>query len=303
MAFQRAPRPEAKVADGPLIRKQNIITLLGAIEHDKTVNLHESIYPYIPLYRQEGVDLEKYYSDHSATAYKEIVKNNFVHNVENGFTSQLAESMPLFANKEGRLGEYIQAKVIKTAKQDDQGNSFIDLIVEIDNAWIGTTDPLAPKDIPSKMTFLVDVTTATGGDKFDRKIDSFRKILLKHGERANVKCYKNEYGALGLERPKLLVVKEGDYIEKVGAMLGDCVTQSAGDVFSINKPETFDKEYRKYFQDLIESFGKNAEQNIQYIDSLPHDNVKRAHLKAEYQKIVAFVEAYKKTPLTKKRNA
>jgi hypothetical protein len=303
MAFQRAPRPDAQMIDGPYIQKQNIQNLLSTVSSDKTINLHESIYPYIPLYKQQGVDLEGYYSNHAVTARQDFVKDDFVHNNEHGFAAQLAESLPLLANKEGRLGDYVKAKVTKTAKQDDQGNSFVDLVVEIDNTWIGSSDPLAPKNMPTKMTFLVDVTTSTEGDLIDKKIAALRGNLLLYGERANVKCYKDADGVLGLERPKLLVAKESDYIQKVGSMLGDCVTQLAGDSFSINKPEIFEREYRKFFQDFMDSLGKNAEQNIQYIDSLSHDNVKRARLAVEYKKIVAFVEAYKKTPVTKKRSA
>lgn len=303
MAFQRAPRPEVKVVDGPQIQKQNIQNLLSAISFDKTINRHETIYPYIPLYKQEGIDIEKYYSEHAGTSGREVVKDNFVHNKEHGVSAQLMESLLLLANKEGRLGEYLKVKVTKTSKQDDQGNSFIDLILEIENTWVGSNDPNAPKDVLSKMTFLVDVTTATEGEMSEKKMGSLRGKFLLYGEKANVKCYQSKNGTLGLERPKLLVAKEGDYIQKVGALLGDCVMQLAGDAFSINKPEAFDREYRKYFQDFVESLGKNAKQNIQYIDSLPHDNPKRATLQAEYQKIVAFVEAYKKTPVTKKRNA
>ncbi len=301
--FQRAPRPEPKVAESPQIQNQNIQTLLRAVENDKNVNHHESIYPYISLYKQEGIDIEKYYREHAVSSSSEVIKDDFVHNKKHGFAAQLAESMPLLANKEGRLGEYIRAKVTKTAKQDDQGNDFIDLVAEIENTWIGTNDPDAPKDIPAKMTFLVDITTATSGEIFDKKINALRDKHLLYGEKATVKCYKDGHGILGLERPKLLVAKEADYIQKVGTLLGDCVTQSAGDAFSINKPETFDREYRKYFLDFVESLGKSAEQNIQYIESLSHDNPKRVRLQAEYQKIVAFVDAYKKTPITRKRSA
>ena len=303
MVFQRAPKPDAQVIDGPYIQKQNIQNLLNAVSLDKAINLHESIYPYIPLYKQQGVDLEGYYSNHAVTSSRDAIKDDFVHNNEHGFAAQLAESLPLLANKQGRLGEFIQAKVTKTAKQDDQGNSFVDLVIEIENSWIGSDDPDAPKDVSSKMSFLIDVTTATEGEIFDKKIGSLRDVFLLYGEKANVKCFKDENGFLGLERPKLLAAREGGYIQKVGAALGDCVTQSAGDAFSINKPEIFDREYRKYFQDLVDSLGKNAGQNIQYIDSLSHDNPKRARLQSEYKKIVAFVEAYKKTPVTKKRSA
>ncbi len=305
MAFQRAPRQELKVADGPQIQKQNIQNLLSAASFDKTIYRHENYFDYIRLYKekQQDFDLKKYYSDHAVTSSVDVIKDNFLHNNEHGVVSQLAESMPLFANKEGRLGECLRAKVTKTSKQDDQGNSFIDLVVEIENIWVGSDDPDAPKDVPPKMTFLIDVTTATEGIIFDKKVGSLRDKFLLYGEKANVKCYQNEYGVLGLDRPKLLIAKEADYIEKVGASLGSCVTQLAGDSFSINRPEAFDKEYRKYFLDFMESLGKNAEQNIQYIESLSHDNSKRALLQSEYKKIVAFVEAYKKTPVTKKRNA
>lgn len=303
MTFQRAPRPLAQVAAGPLAHAQKIKNLLSMVSLDQEVNRHETIYPYIPLYKQVGIDIEKYYSSHAITAGIDTVKDNFLHNKENSPASRLVELMPLLANKEGRLGEFLKVNVVKTAKQDDQGNSFIDLIVEIENTWIGSDDPLAPKEVPSKMSFLVDVTTATKGEIFDKKTESLRNGFLLYGEKANVKCYKNENGDLGLERPKILVAKEADFIEKVGAALGGYLTQLNSGLFSINDPEAFDKEYRKYFLDFLDSVGKNAEQNIQHIASLSQDNSKRARLQAEYQKIVTFIEVYKKTPLTKKRKA
>jgi hypothetical protein len=50
------------------------------------------------------------------------------------------------------------------------------------------------------------------------------------------------------------------------------------------------------------SIGENAKDNISYMKSLAPDS-KRQTLIREYEKIVAFVEAYKKTPLTRKRSA
>jgi hypothetical protein len=195
----------------------------------------------------------------------------------------------------------MQAVVTKTAKQDDQGGSFIDLVIEIKNDWIANGAPKEMQNVPSKMIFLVDVSTNLDEEASSHKRGSLRDHFLLYGEKAKVLCYEDSFGELGIERPKILVTKSPDYLEQVGGSLGTCITQLASDKFSINSPHKFNEEYRAYFLDFMTAIGENAKANAEYIGRLSNDNEKRKKLKAEYEKIAAFVEVYKKTPVTRPR--
>ncbi len=299
MVFQRAPKPTSvlNVESSP---QQNIKSLLQAAETDPSINRHETIYTYLSQYQKQGVDLEGWYREHLVTKGSENIQNNFLKNKHFGFAAELAETLPLFANAQGRLGDFITAKVTKTAKQDDQGNSFIDLVVQLENRWLASED-LPMKNVPSKMTFLVDTTTAFGSRLHD-KMHAFRKQHLDSGKRGSVKCFKDEDGSLGIERAKIIVLKQPDYLEKVGSTLGDCVTQLAGDKFSINKPEVFNSVYREYFKDFVIAVGENAQANIVYLRGTV-SSPQHVALIQEYEKITAFVEAYKKTPIKRTKQA
>lgn len=306
MAFQRVPKAEIGVEQkgdtAPYSNVSSMRTTLKAIQSDPKLHRHETIYEYLEPYRQQGVDLQKWYEAHATTTHRDEIKNAFLKNKHHSEAAELAETLPLFANTEGRLGENIRVTVTKTAKQDDQGNSFIDLVIEVHNTWLATDAPKYLQNAPAKMTFLVDMTTADDM-LLEKKINAFRNNFLLYGKKANVKCYKNEHGTLGIERAKVVVTKQSDYIEKTGSTLGDCLTQTAGDKFLINKPEKFDEQYRAYFMDLMTAIGENAQANIVYMKSLVPDP-KRTLLIHEYEKMIAFVEAYKKTPLTRtKRTA
>lgn len=278
-----------------------IRSLLDAALHDATINRHASYYHFRDEYdqRKGKGSLDALIAQGPHTQKTEQIKEGFVQGKEIPLIAQLAETLPLYANTPGRLGEYVQAKVTKTAKPDDQGGSFIDLIVEIENSWIAEAAPKEFQDIPRKMSFLIDVTVF--GSSYDNKISSLRNNLLLYGQKAKVLCYEDSLGALGIERPKIIVAKTQEYMEQVGAKLGPCVTQLASDKFAINSTKGFDKAYRDYFLDFMTAIAENAQANADYIDTLSHDNERRAKLRAEYLKIVHFVEAYKKTPADRPR--
>jgi hypothetical protein len=304
--LSRIPRTEVQkptIEDGP-INNQDILTTLRAVKSDPAIYRTSNIYQFIDLYKQQGVDIVAWYENHKKTKKVEQIQDDFLTNRHHGFSADLAELLPLFANAQGRVGDYFETSVTKTSKQDDQGNSFIDLVIEVKNTFLTTLEaPKELQDSPVKMTFLVDVTTVNkDSDVYNKKTVALRMEHLMRGEMANVQCYQNSFGDLGIIRPKILIAKQPDYLEKVGASLGDCITQQAGDKFLINKPVKFDEQYRSYFLDLMTSIGENAKDNISYMKSLAPDS-KRQTLIREYEKIVAFVEAYKKTPLTRKRSA
>ncbi len=301
--IQRAPRQEGKteIKISPE-SSTDILHTLWAVEHDPELNKHANMYTFKEEYKARGIDLEGEFAKRAKSSHGEAIQNTFLANKHNSFAASLAETLPLYANKKGRLGEYVQANVVKTAKPDDQGNSFIDLVLEVKNTWLATDAPKSMQDVPAKMTFLIDVTTADGGQKYENKLNSLKDAFLVRGQKANVLCYKNEFGDLGIDRPKIVVQQSADNLEKLGGKLGTSITKLAADSFSINKPDMFDKTYREYFLDLMTAIGENAASNFAYLKSLEPDT-KRDMLAKEYEKIVKFIEAYKKTPVTKERKS
>ena len=249
-----------------------------------------TIYTFKDLYNRKGEDLLAYYEQQAHTRGKEQIQDNFLHNVEHGPIAQLAEKLPLLANQKGRLGEYISAKVTKTLKQDDQGNSFIDLVMELTNDYVEHLD----KDVPRKMTLLVDVSI-NGGDRKKGKEYAMQQVFLDPARKANVKCYTDGF-SLGIERPKIMVTQEEDFMKKVGERLGSHVTSSASDVFSITHEEQFNKEYRAYFRDLMQAVAENARENIRYMKDKGYEDKYHRGLAKEYEKIASFADVYEKTP-------
>ncbi len=310
MVFQRAPKkidlPNPKI--GQLEARKTthsyieVQAAINGVKYDPTVNHQANLYQFKEKYKGRGIDLDLVFAQGLHTEHGEAIKDAFLQNKEGGPAAILAETLPMYANVPGRLGENIQARITKTAKQDDQGGSFIDLIIEIKNTWLAQGAPKELQDIPAKMTFLVDVTAAEDGEKYFNKMESFKRKMLSRGARAKVLCYENEFGDLGIEKPKIIIAKSPNYLEKVGGALGTYITQSAGDKFTINSPEAFNTEYRAYFLDLITAIGENATANATYMKSLSPDP-KRQALIREYEKIVAFIEAYKKTPVTRTKQS
>ena len=274
---------------------QDLLNVIQGVAHDSELNKHANYYSFRDAYRNIGKDLDAEFASRKQSSKTEGIHEDFMGRKLHSFDSQLGETLPLYANKKGRLGDNIQANVFKTAKQDDQGNSFVDLVMEVKNNWLATDAPLEMQDIPAKFTFLIDVTTAQGGDYFHHKEHALKKELLEKGANASVLCYEDGLGKLGIERPKLLVRQNPVQLMKFGHRLGQSMTKLAYDKFSINRPESFDREYREYFADLMNAIGENAASNAAYIRSLPPDP-KRIALAKEYEKIVKFVEAYNKTP-------
>lgn len=271
--------------------KQNARKLVDFMDCETRKERNQpNMYTFQELYRKKGEDLLAYYEKQAKTRGADQVRENFLHNIENGVVAQLAEKLPLLANRKGRLGDYASAKVFKTLKYDDQGNSFIDLVIEMTNEYAGEVD----KDSPRKMTFLVDISTNVG-EKKKAKEHAMHREFLDPARKANVKCYQDGFG-LGIERPKLTVTQEEHFIEAVGEKLGVLVSKRAGDTFLITNDEKFDREYRKYFLDLLKAIGENATANIDYMNDKGYRDKHHRDLIAEYEKIVRFVSAYEKTP-------
>lgn len=297
--LQRAPQPEKLEKDSTIIIPTDVLNTIQAVKYDPKIKATPMyMRDFVEDYKKLGKDIVAEFAKRPKSLNTEGIRNDFLGDREGSLATNLSETLPLYANVEGRLGEYIQVSVTKTAKEDDQGNSFIDLIIEVKNKWLANGAPKELQDVPEKMTFLVDITTAESGKVFENKMGSFKDKMLLYGERANVMCYRDANGNVGIERPKILVKQNANNLEKFGTKLGECITRTASDRFSINRPNTFDKLYREYFSDLMTAIAENAASNSAYIKSLEPD-AKRLALAREYDKIVKFVEVYKKTPVTK----
>lgn len=285
----------------PLITS-NILDTLQAAETNPEIHRKVNYYMMRDAYRAKGLDLDAMYSARPTSRKREGIQNQFMRNDKGAPSASLAEVLPLYANTEGRLGDYIESRVTKTLKQDDQGNSFIDLVIELKNTWIANGAPAELQDVPEKMTFLVDVTVDGDSERFDNKIVALKEEHLLPGRKASVLGYADAYGNLGVERPKLLVKQDGKRLAVLGSRLGECITRHAADRFTISKPGSFNAMYREYFLNLMLAVRENALFNIAYMKSLVPDPRRTALIK-EYEKIVKFVDVYKKTPATKSRNA
>ncbi len=281
--------------------ENDINDTLQAVETNPAINKKANYYDFRKRYQEKGIDLDAEFAKRRKTIRGEHIKNDFFNDVEGSAEANLAEMLPLYANAPGRLGDYLQVSVTKTAKQDDGGNNFIDLIIEVKNTWIAGA-PKELQDVPAKMTFLVDVTVSNDAARFRDKVHALEQEHLLPGKKAEVLCYEDDFGKLGTERPKILVKQNGKNLEDLSTKLGECINRLASDKFIINKPEAFDRLYRAYFSDLMSAIAENAAVNSVYLKSLVPDP-KRASLAREYDKIVKFVEAYKKTPITKSRTA
>jgi hypothetical protein len=274
---------------------QTVQKLYTFVEQDPSAVDHTAnMYEFVDRYKEKGIDLPGLYSKLPETSKRDEVVEKFAHGVSNDHIASLAETLPLLANEQGRLGDWVTATVTKTARPDDQGNSFIDLVVTLENDWL--TQPGAPKearDVPKRMTFLVDVTSNEEAVAWKRK--KLREHFLDKGKQANVLCYEGRLGDLGIDRPKILVAKTREYMEHVGVTLGRSVAQHASDSFSITNPEKFNRLYREYFLEFVQSIKDNATQNIAYLKTLPMTTANVALMK-EYEKIVTFTSLYEKTP-------
>lgn len=257
-----------------------------------------NIYTFKDLYEKKGEDLLAYYESQAHTRAKERIQDDFLNNVEHGEAAQLAEKLPLLANQKGRLGDYVQAKITKTLKQDDQGNSFIDLVIELTNDYVGEIDT----ETPRKMTLLVDIGT-NEGEKRKRKEFALQRGFLDVARKANVKCYSDGF-SLGIERPKIIVTQEEGFVKKVGERLGSYIAQHASASFTITHDEKFNEQYRNYFKDLMKAIRENAIANIHYMVNVK--GFSDAHHRAlitEYEKIARFATVYEKTPTHRIQNS
>ncbi len=248
-------------------------------------------------YKNKGKDLNVLFAGLPTTRHKGQIEKDFVDNKEHSSLARFSEMLPLLANKEGRLGEYFDVKVTKTAKMDDEGNSFVDLVVEMTNNFVKGNENFP--NVHPHVALCVDVTT--NKDKEGMKEDILRKFNLDTGEMANVLCYQNEYGVLGIDAPKVVVLEDRELLLGVSQDFSKYVVKR-GEQFVVTNDKKFDEVYREYFSKFLESIRQNVLKNISELVVTKGDlktNQKRKALKDSYQAIVDFIDAYKKTPTIK----
>ena len=264
-----------------------IKTLDEVQEH--TISAHE----YHKKYQAEGQDLDKLYKGFPVTKGRENMKKSFMENKEHGSAAQLAELLPLLANKPGRLGQYCSANVDKTAQPDDIGAGFVDDIFELklDRQYLADN---GLEDVKPTVRFSVDVSSDPGA--YTGKNNALRGNFLAIGSKAATLCYTDErMGKLGIELPKIVVYEGEDIISAVSETIKGTTTSTGNDSFMVKNSERFDQAYQEYFKELINSIYLNLDDCIDYLTDTKSPNEGQKALLREYTQIRDFLVAFEKT--------
>lgn len=286
-------RQPAADADSAYAKRENVKEYTEGLKRNPEIINHTSSYlDFIKRYREKGIDLEALYKTLRQSNHTEDIKSQFLNSREHNEFSQFAELLPLLANKEGRLGKICHARITKTAKPDDEGNSFVDLVCELsmDRQYLKENPDLA--DVKPSVTFLVDVTTSK--DKFDAKEAGFRKHSLSQGKKDKVLCYENPFRVLGVEAPKCLVLKQEDQLASFAKEIRAAVHFTNDGSFRITNDKFFDQKYVEFFTSFVESVEENAKKNSDFINEQPNRSRELKDLVDTYQSLDRFLGAYKK---------
>lgn len=255
---------------------------------------------FYEAYRKIGKDFSQEYTNRETRNQRKVDEKtkkeseNFLNSKDHGPFAQLAEMLPLLANKLGRLGKHAEAKVIKTAKIDDSFNSSVDLICELRISREFLQQHPEYKDVKPKMDFLIDMTTYQ--PFYESKENDLKKHNLANGIESNVLCYEDsKWGTLGLTAPKCIVLKDEEYLGKIADLFKPCMEILPSGGFIITNEERFNKMYRDFFASFVESIINNLITNINYISLEPKPNEQQKKLEQKYRSMLAFCEAYKNT--------
>ncbi len=290
-------------------RVKHQLALVSELDEVKS-NSAALLFPKITeLYTAKGLDINQLFL-HNETRRPEIVErkkkeiqDKFLKSQEHSAYASFAELLPLLANKPGRLGPYISARVTKTAKPDDAGNSFVDLVFELKNEYLKTEEAQKDKqlrDVRPSISFAVDVTTSR--DAHQQKEKDLLTYDLSKGEKANVLAYEQRFPGgvtkLGIDVPKCLVLKDETSLADVANKFKQAVQMVPGKGFMITDEKYFDSAFKQFFDLYLESAIDSAVVNIEFLDSQKSLSEAQKNLRNSYQSLVAFYEAYKKTPTT-----
>ena len=283
-------------ADGAYAVSELVGKYVESLQNDLTVKNNTSLYPvFIKRYATEkNIDLEAEYRKRPQSNHSEEIKSQFLRSQEHSEFAQFAELLPLLANKEGRLGKVCGARITKTAKPDDEGNSRVDLVCElsIDREFLKAYPEL--DGIRPTIAFFVDITTQR--ERFDAKEADFRKYDLLQGKKAEVLCYENIHKRLGIEfqAPKCLVLKQEDHLAAVAQEFRSAVRPMGDKGFVITNDRIFDKKYLEFFASFIESVRENMEKSAGFIKEQQQKSDAQKNLFDSYQTMVKFLEVYEK---------
>lgn len=302
---QRSGKPEPVSFDDRERVSKEVETFNGLPE--VTGNIAQLPY-FIRRYEQEGQNLSALYSAAETRSGTTIAAKSFamgqdfMNSREHGEFAQFIELLPLLANKKGRLGPFLNARVTKTAKPDDAGASFVDLVVELKNDYLKTEE--AGKDrflrnVRPSASFAVDVTYDPNA--FEKKVQDFQKHELKaKGDKAHVFAYEQEFPGgikrLGIDTLKCIVFRDERYLADIAKRFRSALAPSSQGGFIIADEKYFDKVYREFFGGFITSVKENTLQSLAFLESLPSLTPKQKDLKIAYQSLANFLEAYEKTP-------
>lgn len=293
----REPQNIRKIELDEIERINQQISFFNGTQEVKTATA--SYMSFIDKYKARGVDLVGKYRTLPRTATD--MQEKFFHSSEHGPMAQFMEMVLLLANKEGRLGPHVQARITKTAKPDDEGNGFVDVVVELKNNYIqelAKTDKKY-KDVRPTSTLLVDVTTNPKAVEGKEKM--LERYCLGPAKKASVLCYENKFGVLGLEAPKTVVYKSEDYLSQMAKRFRAHFSVLPRGGISLDDEKNFSKEYQNFFLSFLLSVSDSSVKSKQYIErnkeerALTKDEVALAD---SYKAIIDFVEAYKKTPVS-----
>lgn len=275
--------------------REMVAKYVAGLKKDPVVTHNVSSYvDFIKLYRdKKQLDLEAEFRRLPQSNHTDAIKSQFFRSKEHGEFAQFAELLPLLANKEGRLGKICKARITKTAKPDDEGNSRVDLVFDlsIDREYLKANPDLA--DIKPTVTFLVDVTTYR--EKFDEKEARFHKVDLLEGKKGRVLCYENAHKQLGIEAPKCLVLRSEDHLASVAKKFRSAVRPMGDDGFIITNDKLFDEEFLKFFVSFIKAARENMENNVGFISDHPQESRAQRDLSEAYQTLIKFLEVYERT--------
>jgi hypothetical protein len=150
-------------------------------------------------------------------------------------------------------------------------------------------------------TIFVDVTSNPNGAEYKEGV--LKDEYLNRGKKANVRCFEKFPGVLGYDAPKVVILKQQDYLVNLSQELRTCVQNVPGRGYMITNEKQFDIVYREFFASFLDSAKGGAEVCVNHLNNLqvPLSPAQKM-LKSSYQDIISFLDSiaiceseYKKT--------
>ncbi|MEN9552257.1 MAG: hypothetical protein RI935_634 [Candidatus Parcubacteria bacterium] len=266
------------------------------------------------LYAKKGSDFKKLLSQTAQQSFSKKVEigRRFLESEDISPFAKYLETLPLMANKEGRLGAYVTADVQATAKFDDAGNFYVDHIVTLRNKYdySKVEKSLHPEKVRKQVSFLVDTTTNLHPEGYGKKVEMLKRHCLDTGKKASVLGYVNEFGIPKLSAPKVIVGVSESTLNAFSKKIRLATSVTANGMM-ITSDRMFDDMFRDFFFDYIQAALVNAEDSVLYINELisglANDTTSKQRisdlkdLRESYQQIVDFIKVYKVTPVEKEK--